>query len=195
MREVELKAVVDDVAALRNRLRGANAVLTFAGGLIDRRYDAKDGSLVAGDNVLRLRTFMTADGVERSVLDWKGPTTIVDGYKVREETSVSIGDAATLGSMLASLGYVVVREIDRDIEMFELEGAVVRIEHYPRLDTLVEVEGTPETIERAIARTGIARAAFSSDRLLSFVTRFEARSGLRAALSRRDLQAVAEGVR
>jgi hypothetical protein len=73
------------------------------------------------------------------------------------------------------------------VEMFELEGATLRIEHYPRFDTLLEVEGVPASIERAIACTGIAREAFTAERLTAFVERFEARSGTRAVLSQRDL--------
>jgi predicted adenylyl cyclase CyaB len=189
VREVELKAVVPDADALRKALHASHAALTFAGEMIDHRYDTADGSLVASDRLLRLRTYRAHDGTQRSSLDWKGPTEFVDGYKVREEISTSVGDGLVVETMLAALGFYVVREIDRDIEMFELEGALLRIERYPRLDTLLEVEGSPDNIEQAIAHTGIPRDAFSSERLLSFVTRYEARCGVRAALSHRELTA------
>jgi adenylate cyclase class IV len=197
MREIELKAVVDDAVALRARLAAANAIPAFAGALTDRRYDSSTGALVASDHVLRLRTYCGRDGVERSVLDWKGPTEYVGGYKVREESSTAIGDVTVLHSILTALGYVVIRTIDREVESFEIEGATLRIEHYPRLDTLVEVEGSPDNIERAIAHTGMAREAFTAERLTAFVLRFEARSGLRAALSQRDLagEAMVESAR
>jgi hypothetical protein len=51
------------------------------------------------------------------------------------------------------------------------------------MDDLVEVEGTPEAIERAIAALGLARDGFTSERLPEFVLRFEARTGTSAVLS------------
>lgn len=190
MREFELKAVVDDAELLVARLRRAGAVTTFVGELIDRRYDTPAGTMVEQDNVVRLRTYRTSDGHERSVLDWKGPTEYIDGYKVREERTTRVDDASVIDTVLAAAGLVVIREIDRQIEMFELDGAVLRLERYPRLDTLIEVEGTPEQIERAITCSGIPRDAFTSERLTAFVARFETRSGLRAALSQRELASV-----
>jgi adenylate cyclase class IV len=187
VREFELKAVVVDAGALRARLIAANAVPIFAGALTDRRYDSREGALDAVDHMLRLRTYRPDDGAERSVLDWKGPTEFVNGYKVREESTTDVGDPTALDGILMALGFSVVRTIDRIVESFILDGAMLRIEHYPRLDTLLEVEGAPESIERAIAHTGIARQAFTAERLPAFVQRFEARSGKRAALSQSEL--------
>ncbi len=181
MREVELKGIVADPVALRARLLAAGAREVFAGALSDRRYDVPSRDLVLRDHVLRLRVYRDAAG-ERAVLDWKGPTAYESGYKVREELSAPCGDGATIALMLEQLGYVVTREIDRDIEQFELEGTVLRIERYPRMDVLLEVEGEPEAIERAIVISGIAREAFSSERLPEFIRRFEERTGERAAI-------------
>ena len=86
MREVELKSVVADPDRTVAALRATGAVLALEGRLSDSRYDTPGRALLARDRVLRLRVF--ADGaVSRSSLDWKGPTTFVDGYKVREELS------------------------------------------------------------------------------------------------------------
>jgi hypothetical protein len=60
----------------------------------------------------------------------------------------------------------------------------VRFEEYPEMDALVEVEGEPEAIERVISRIGMSRAGFTSERLLDFVARYEARTGRRAFLSK-----------
>jgi hypothetical protein len=51
----------------------------------------------------------------------------------------------------------------------------------------VEVEGQPDDIEHAIHALGMPREAFTADRLAAFVTRFEARTGERAALNRREI--------
>ena len=186
MREVELKGVVADPVDLRARLLAAGAREVFNGALSDRRYDLASRDLLERDHVLRLRVYRDAAG-ERAVLDFKGPTRYSKGYKVREELSAPSGDGRVMALVLERLGYVVIREIDRDIEQFELGGAVLRIERYPRMDVLLEVEGTPKAIESAIAHTGIPRADFSSERLPEFILRYEQRTGERAAICVREL--------
>ena len=185
-REVELKAMVDDVALRRRAVEAAGAVLTFEGRLEDRRYDAPDRGLAVRDVVLRLRVYRT-DSEVRGTLDWKGPTQYIDGYKVRDELTTTAGNPVALAAVLERLGYVVVREIDRRIAQYDLAGAMIRFEEYPRMDTLVEVEGTPASIERAVDALGMARTAFTTERLPDFVARFEGRTGTFAALCDREL--------
>lgn len=186
MREVELKSVVPDPERTIAALRAAGAAPELDGRLSDARYDTPDRTLLARDHVLRLRVFAgTPDS--RASLDWKGPTTVADGYKVREELSTSTGDAGALAQLLERLGYVVIREIDRDISQFACGGATVRVERYPRMDALIEVEGEPAAIEAAIAGTQLPRDGFTAERLQDFVARYELRTGQRAALSDREL--------
>jgi adenylate cyclase class IV len=179
-RELELKAVVPDAAALAARLAKAGAKCTFRGIMRDRRYDLADGSLVARDEVLRVRTFEpfgVGAGPAHAELTWKGPTRRTGGYKEREELQFGVGDAATAGEVLARLGFALTDAIDRCVEYHEVAGAVVRVEWYPRMDVLVEVEGEPETIERAVVATGIPRGEFNADRLLDFAARYRERTG------------------
>jgi adenylate cyclase class IV len=185
MREVELKAVAPAPDAARVALVAAGAVLAYAGRLEDRRYDTPERALALRDHVLRLRVYRGAE--VRAHLDWKGPTGYADGYKVREEHSVPCGDPEALATILERLGYVVTREIDREIEQFTMGAATVRFEHYPRMDVLVEVEGEPAAIERAITALGIARAAFTTQRLPDFVKAYELRTGGRAAICDREI--------
>jgi len=56
------------------------------------------------------------------------------------------------------------------------------------MDVLVEVEGHPAGIERAISGLRIPRAMFSADRLTNFVRAYEARTGQKAAICDRDLE-------
>jgi adenylate cyclase class IV len=190
--ELELKSVVPDPAQLRARLRSAGAMPGYAGLLRDRRYD-RDGSLSARDEVLRVREYRHADGSVTAELTWKGPTRrSPEGYKQREEIELAVGDSAArrlggsggerLGgsapdALLRALGYEPVQTIDRWIETYQLEGASVRLEWYPRMDVLVEVEGDPEAIERAIAGTGLHREGFTAEPLVVFAERFRARGG------------------
>lgn len=186
MREVELKSVVPDPDRAIAALRAAGAVPLLEGRLSDTRYDTADRSLVARDHVLRLRTFEGGKNSHASI-DWKGPTTYADGYKVREELSSTVGDASALAAILEGLGYVVIREIHRNILQFSHLGATVRVERYPRMDALIEVEGEPAAIEAAIVSMELPRAGFTTERLTDFVARYEAGTGQRAALCDREL--------
>lgn len=186
MLEVELKSVVDDIARRRRVIEEAGGVLTYAGRLLDRRYDTRDRALAARDEVLRVRIYR-GGGTIQAELDWKGPTRREGGYKLREELATQVAEPDELVTMLARLGFVVTVAIDREIAQYDLGGAMIRFERYPRLDDLVEVEGSPETIERAIAALGLPRAGFTDERLPDFVRRFEKRTGMRAVLSDAEL--------
>jgi predicted adenylyl cyclase CyaB len=184
-REVELKSIVDDVASAQRRIEAAGAQMMFEGRLEDRRYDTSDRRLSEADEVLRLRTYIDTRGV-RAALDWKGPTRREHGYKVRDEISASTGDPADVAAILERLGYTVIGEIDRHVVQYAFDHAVIRFERYPRMDALVEVEGPPVSIERAIEALGMPRDGFSADRLMAFVDRYESRTGTRAAVSDRQ---------
>ena len=187
-REVELKARVDDVTASRRKIESAGAVLVFEGSLRDRIYDTADRMLAAQDVVLRLRSYAGPAG-ESAHLDWKGPTAREGGFKVRPELTTGVTDPATLAAILGRIGFEVVGRIDREIAQYEIADdsdsgirTIVRFEQYPRMDVLVEVEGTSAGIERAIVGLGIPRASFSADRLTDFVRVYEARTGQRGAV-------------
>lgn len=193
-REVELKARVEDLAASRRNIERAGAVLVFEGSLRDRIYDTADRTLAAQDLVLRLRSYAGTAG-HSAHLDWKGPTTREGGFKVRSELTTGVTDPATLATILERIGFEIVGRIDREIVQYEIAGddsdagvrTVVRFEQYPRMDVLVEVEGTSAGIERAISGLGIPRANFSADRLTDFVRAYEARTGQRGAVCDLDL--------
>ena len=183
MMELELKAVVDDLATRRASVERAGGILTMEGLLHDRRYDTTDGALARRDDVLRVRSFLSHDAREATVsLEWKGPVQTTGGYKQREEIGTNAADGAALTAILGRLGYVVTKRIDRRIAQYELLGATVRFETYPRMDVLVEVEGEPDAIERAIAAIGIARSEYTAEALAAFVRRFERRTGATAAV-------------
>lgn len=183
MVELELKALAPDPAALRLRLLAAGATPLFAGTMTDLRYD-RAAELTTRDEVLRLRTFGPIAG-PAAVLGWKGPArTTSDGYKRREEIELPLAPGGGAPeALLRALGYEVVQTVDRWVETFALEGAVLRLEGYPLMDDLLEVEGAPAAMERAIAASGIAREEFTADPLREFVRRFELRTGRTARLA------------
>lgn len=182
--ELELKAVVADPEDLVRRLTQAGASRLFRGTMEDRLYD-RGNELSSRGEVLRTRLFLEESGTAESMLGWKGPTRLSpDGYKLREELEYPVPGGVAPDALLLALGYSVIHSIYRQIAVYQLEGATVRLEHYPRMDVLVEVEGLPDAIEHAIAVSGIPRSDFMADSLSEFVTRFEKRTGQTALVAK-----------
>jgi hypothetical protein len=152
--------------------------------MLDRRYD-RDGSLLARDEVLRLREFRKPDGTTEVRLGWKGPTAVTpEGYKARRELEYEIREAGfPPEALLEALDFQESYRIDRYVEYYHLGSAVVRLEWYPRMDTLIEVEGDSPGIELALGVIGLARDEFSADSLSAFATRYAARTGKPALLA------------
>ena len=172
--ELELKARVDDPAALEAALARAGAELVFRGEMRDLRFD-RGGKLEGRDEVLRLRTYRGT--TIYGVLAWKGPVSVQRGYKRREECETRLEDPDAALAILEHLGYEVVMRIDRTIAEYRLAQAAVRIEWYPAMDVLVEVEGEPRAIEQAISVTGIPRDQFLPESLSFFTKAYERRTG------------------
>lgn len=187
MREIELKAVVDDLAERRRMIEAAGAALSFEGKISDRRFDFASRELSGRDEVLRTRRYQSTAST-RTYLDWKGPTEMQGAYKVRDEITAPVEDFDSLERILEKLGLRLTWEIEREIAQYQLAGATIRFETYPRMDVLVEVEGEPDAIEAAIEALGLPRGTFTNERLPDFVNKFEHRTGVRAAISDRELK-------
>jgi adenylate cyclase class IV len=191
--ELELKAVVHDAAALRHALRHAGATLAFRGMMRDRRLDC-GGALVAREEVLRLRTYEPESGPGRCEITWKGPTTVTPtGYKQREEVECGALDGEAAFTIFRALGYEVVHAIDRFVELWHHPDASARLEWYPRMDLLLEIEGTAEGMERLIAALGLDRSHCRPDALNEFAARYAARSRQRAVWAEADLAGTVPG--
>lgn len=181
--ELELKARITDVAGLRRALRAAGARLEFRGRMVDRRYD-RARELTRRDQVLRLRVYVPGRGHDaRAELTWKGPASARRGYRHRQELECGIDDADVLRTVLAHLRYRITLTVDRRVEVYRLGGAMLRLEQYPRMDTLLEVEGSPRAIERAIKAIDLPRELFLSESLPYFTRAFRQRTGRPARLA------------
>jgi adenylate cyclase class IV len=189
VQELEVKAAVPDAALLRRHLVESGAEAGFRGLMEDRLFD-RDGVLKGRGEVLRVRTWRPDGAPARAQLAWKGVTRrSPEGMKLRDELQFFVdGDAGAPGHLLGALGYQLTQSIDRFVEIFRACGAEVRIEWYPRMDVLVEVEGTGAAIESALGVTGLPRTAFEPEPLAEFVRRYEARTGESAVLAMADLK-------
>jgi adenylate cyclase class 2 len=184
MRELELKGVIPDLDQVVTRLEELNVRPQFTGEMQDLRLDDPRGSIFARGEMLRVRVYRDGTSVVSASLDWKGPATrTAAGYKEREEVNVPVLDADALVDVLARVGFRSVLAIDRMIWQYELDGATIRLERYPHMDDLAEIEGDPAAMERAVATLGLDRATFAADALVQFVERFEVRTGEKAILS------------
>jgi hypothetical protein len=173
---------------VRERLLAAGAERGFAGMMLDRRYD-RDGELVAKDEVLRLRVFRHGDGRSEAVLGWKGATGVSpEGYKVRRELEFEVSSSrAAPEALLEALGYRQIYAVERFVEYYHLGDTDVRLEWYPRMDVLIEVEGNEAGIESALAVIGLPRGEFTPEPLRFFAERYGARTGRSAALEVAEL--------
>jgi len=182
--ELELKARVDDPDTLRQALLAAGAELVYCGAMLDRRFDRKE-RLRRHDEVVRLRVYHPEDrSTEWGVLGWKGPVGKRDGYRHREEWESRVDDPRAVLVVLRHLGYKIVLRIDRAVEQYRLGDATLRLEWYPAMDVLLEVEGPPQDIERAITATGLPRESFLPESLPYFTEAYEQRTGRIARVSR-----------
>jgi len=189
MVERELKAVVPSPALVRAGLTQAGALPGFNGLMTDQRFD-RDGALLARDQVLRVRHYHENNGVPRVRLTWKGPVAVdpEGGYKLRPEIELEAdGQSEPALALIQALGYRQVQAVDRWVEYYRLGGATARLEWYPRMDVLIEVEGDRAAIEAAVAASGLPRTAFSAESLPAFVARYESRTGHRAAIALAEL--------
>lgn len=183
--EFELKArLPDDGEGLRERLVADGWELRFRGEMQDRWLDTREGVLEEREEVLRIRQYRASVGESRTILAWKGPAREEEGFKRREELQTRVSDADVLAGILGRLGYLVVKALDREIEVYHAGGVSVRIERYPHMDTLAEIEGEPEEVEARLSPLGLSREAWTPWPLSRFVARFEERTGEDARLSR-----------
>jgi adenylate cyclase class IV len=182
--ELELKARVENPDAVRKAILAAGAELVYRGAMMDRRFDRR-GRLERRDEVVRLRVYHPADkSPEWGVLGWKGPVQRRGEYRLREEWESRVDDPKAVLVILRHMGYKISVRVDRAVEQYRLGEATLRLEWYPAMDVLMEVEGEPEAIEQAIAATGLARDTFLPESLPYFTAAYEERTGRVARVSR-----------
>jgi adenylate cyclase class IV len=182
--ELELKARVENPDAVRKAMLAAGAELVYRGAMMDRRFDRR-GRLERRDEVVRLRVYHPADkSPEWGVLGWKGPVQRRDEYRLRAEWESRVDDPKAVLVILRHMGYKISVRIDRAVEQYRLGEATLRLEWYPAMDVLLEVEGQPEAIERAVVATGLLREAFLPESLPYFTAAYEERTGRVARVSR-----------
>lgn len=146
--EVEVKFLVGDLAAVRQRLLAAEAVCTRPR-VYERnvRFDDATESLRQGLKLLRLRQDT------RTVLTFKGPAPAhleSTEAKVREELEVEVSDFNTAATIFERLGLRPLQVYEKYRETFGLNGVEVVLDELP-YGNFVELEGDEEGLKQVAA--------------------------------------------
>src|SRR2546427_7034884 len=110
-------------------------------------------------------------------LGWKGPQSQRGDYRHRSEVETRLTDPDAALAILQRAGFAVTLRIDRTVEVYRLGEAMLRLEWYPAMDVLLEVEGAPAAIEQAIRATRVPRDRLLPQSLPPFAPMYETRTG------------------
>ncbi len=142
MLEVEVKLWLDDVEALRSRLRetGATEHGTTHEEDIYFRHPCRD--FAATDEALRIRN--------GSILTYKGPRDAAAEVKVRAEHELPVPDEAACRALLAGLGFEAAATVRKHRATFHLDGVVVTLDHLEDVGHFAEIEVVGADAQAAI---------------------------------------------
>ena len=152
MLETEVKFLVNDLPALRQRLLAAGAHLHKAR-VFERnvRFDTDSESLLSQDSLLRLRQDTAV------TLTLKTPPAAAEQsrqVKVMQELEVSISDFDTMSRILERLGYAPVQVYEKYRETFTLDGVEIVLDELP-YGGFIELEGDEATIRQLADSLGL----------------------------------------
>jgi len=156
--ETEIKFRVHDLAALNQRLQAAGFTLqtprAFESNVL---FDTPDRAMRARTEILRIRGYAGRWTITHKRLPDVGPGEDTHKHRIETETEVSDGDA--LAQVFISLGLVPAFRYEKwRAEWSDGEGHCV-VDETP-IGNYAELEGSPEWIDRAAARLGVAPAQY-----------------------------------
>ena len=141
--EIEIKLKVDDLSAVRERLKSLGA--ERVGEVVETNvfFDTSDRALMASDCGLRLRRNRRAGKTEKLVLTYKGPR--AEGpVKRREEIEILVDSFDATVELLSRLGYTQNLSFEKRRETWKLEKATIELDTLPQLGHFVEIEARSE---------------------------------------------------
>lgn len=149
--EVEVKFLIDDLEALRQRLFDAGAEL-IRPRVYERnvRFDTADNALLEQEELLRLRqdTAVTLTFKGLSEFDLESEA------KVREEIEVTVDDFGRLTTILKRIGFEPKQEYEKYREAFHLNNLEIVLDEMPYGD-FVELEGNEADIKATAGQLGL----------------------------------------
>jgi adenylate cyclase class 2 len=132
--EVEIKARVDDLEAVRQRLADRGAEPIDARREEDVYFDHPERSFADTDEALRVRE--TDEDVH---LTYKGPK-VDETTKTREEITLDVDDAEAAQRMLTALGFEAAGRVAKRRRTYALADLTVTLDRVDGLGPFVEIE-------------------------------------------------------
>ncbi|MBE2222342.1 MAG: class IV adenylate cyclase [Anaerolineae bacterium] len=150
--EVEVKFLVADLSAFRDRLLAAGGTLQKAR-VFERnvRFDTPGNDLLKKGELLRLRQ----DTAVRITYKGEVAETVTSEAKVREELEVGVTDFDTTALIFERLGFAPVQVYEKYRETFVLDGIEIVLDEMP-YGNFVELEGEEVAIKMAATDLGLA---------------------------------------
>lgn len=144
--ETEVKLYMPNHAAVSNRLRAVDGVLTAPRVLeTNIRYDRDDHAFDSSGTVLRLRQD------SRARLTYKEGQRVAGNYgSTRFEAEVEVSDFATMELILDRLGYHPIWKYEKYRTTYKVHGCEVVLDELP-FGNFVEIEGEDAAIGETIA--------------------------------------------
>jgi len=156
-RENEIKLAAPDVATAQNWLRDAGFVVSkprvFESNTL---FDTAEGRLRQQQQLLRLRSA----GFD-FVITYKGPPD-PGPHKSREEWETKFEDHRAMAAIFDRLGYVPVFIYEKyrtEFQKLGEEDGLATLDETP-IGVFVELEGTPEWVDRTAAQMGFAQTEY-----------------------------------
>jgi len=152
--EIEVKFLIDDLAAMRQRLMALGARLKTPRTYEDNwLFDTPDEQLTRQGRLLRLRRDR-----HNSITYKERPAQPDPDFKVLHEYEIEVSDFAQAHTILEKLGFVPTLRYEKYRETFTYQGAEIVLDEVP-FGTFMEIEASREAIRSIAAALGLAFAA------------------------------------
>jgi adenylate cyclase, class 2 len=170
--EIEIKLAIEDIAALRGKLRKLRAKVAPRFFERNELYDTPQSDLRSSGRLLRIRVETPAPGKtirpprstnanSRGVLTFKAPIEGIDPssprrYKQREELEINFQPANQLEPILRALGFrpgFRYEKFRTEYTLPKLKGLHLDLDETP-IGNYLELEGQPKAIDRAAKLLG-----------------------------------------
>ena len=164
--EIEVKFLIDDLSAIRQRLVALGATLktprTFEENWL---FDTPDEQLTRQSRLLRLRRD------RRNLITYKEPPVHNDpDFKIMREYEVEVSDFSQMQLILEKLGFTPSLHFEKYRETLTYQGAEIVLDEVP-FGTFMEIEGPREAIRDIVMALGLD---FATRLVSSYVEIFEA---------------------
>jgi len=148
--EIEVKFLLEDLVAMRQRLVALGATFTtprtYEENLL---FDTPDAQLRRQGRLLRLRRD------RRNRITYKEPPTHHDiDFKIMQEYEVEVSDFDQAHAILTKIGFALALRFEKYRETFIYQGAEIVLDEVP-FGTFMEIEGPQEAIRAIVTALGL----------------------------------------